>query len=388
MVKQLLVLCLTLCLLLLPASGALAAKARSIVTDADSDFHAAHLLLHLNTTQCHATGNYIKTRSKPGGSTVVGHLEQADSLLLLAIEDNWAKIEVTASAQTSPDSFVGMTGWINTDYLDCDCSEAEYWGNSSSSYSTPVIASRYEGLIDFICASLQSNPENLTEMESSLRQDGSIYADYIQSLQPNSAGIQFVRISICGVSGQIATDACYQDINGYKPVTIACASGYTPTSYCSLHKSVSICTESGLLATEHCPGTSIVSRGVVIIPNSHPLYHDMDAQRDWIQAHLGFFATLKSTSDISSLICRTHDETATQSLPEEFTDTANDAYQLTLSAYQLVGASADLSNDTRRQINTIISKVQALLSASPIDYAALATETESLRNALDAADLL
>ena len=51
MVKQLLVLCLTLCLLLLPASGALAAKARSIVTDADSDFHAAHLLLHLNTTQ-------------------------------------------------------------------------------------------------------------------------------------------------------------------------------------------------------------------------------------------------------------------------------------------------------------------------------------------------
>lgn len=134
MVKQLLVLCLTLCLLLLPASGALAAKARSIVTDADSDFHAAHLLLHLNTTQCHATGNYIKTRSKPGGSTVVGHLEQADSLLLLAIEDNWAKIEVTASAQTSPDSFVGMTGWINADYLDCDCSTADYY-NSSDGYS-------------------------------------------------------------------------------------------------------------------------------------------------------------------------------------------------------------------------------------------------------------
>lgn len=134
MIRQFRILCLTLCLLLLPATGALATKARSIETDADSAFHTAHLLLHLNTTQCHATGNYIKTRSKPGGSTVVGHLEQADSLLLLAVEDNWAKIEVTASAQTSPDSFVGMTGWINADYLDCDCSTADYY-SSSDGYS-------------------------------------------------------------------------------------------------------------------------------------------------------------------------------------------------------------------------------------------------------------
>ena len=127
MMKQLCTLCFTLCLLLLSVSGALAEKARAIETDADSAYHAVHLLLHLNTTECHATGNYIKTRTQPNGSVVAGHLEQADSFSLLAIENGWAKIEVIASDKTSPDSWAGMTGWVNADYVDCECSEADYY---------------------------------------------------------------------------------------------------------------------------------------------------------------------------------------------------------------------------------------------------------------------
>ncbi|MGN0757899.1 MAG: hypothetical protein ACI4MU_01760 [Candidatus Ventricola sp.] len=127
MMKQLCTLCFTLCLLLLSVSGALAEKARAIETDADSAYHAVHLLLHLNTTECHATGNYIKNRTQPNGSVVAGHLEQADSFSLLAIENGWAKIEVIASDKTSPDSWAGMTGWVNADYVDCECSEADYY---------------------------------------------------------------------------------------------------------------------------------------------------------------------------------------------------------------------------------------------------------------------
>lgn len=134
MLKQFCVLCLSL--LFLPASGALAAKARSIETDADSAFHATHLSLHLNTTECHATGNYIKARTQPNSNKVVGHLEQADSFLLLAIKDNWAKIEVTVSDKASPNSWVGMTGWINTDYIDCDCSTSAYHQGIAGGYDS------------------------------------------------------------------------------------------------------------------------------------------------------------------------------------------------------------------------------------------------------------
>ena len=59
-----------------------------------------------------------------------------------------------------------------------------------------------------------------------------------------------------------------------------------------------------------------------------------------------------------------------------------------LTAYQLVGSSPSISNDTRRQINTAISAVQALYSVSPIDYTALQNATNNLRSQLQAAGLL
>ena len=64
-----------------------------------------------------------------------------------------------------------------------------------------------------------------------------------------------------------------------------------------------------------------------------------------------------------------------------------EAYDLTIQAYRLVGASPSVSTDTRRQINTAISAVQTLLSLSPIDYNSLSAATENLRSQLRAAGL-
>lgn len=113
-------------LLLISCESAFAAKARSISSDADSAYHADHLQRHLGETDCHATGNYIKTRSKANGNKVIGHLEQADEFILLDVKNNWAQIEVVYSDKTSPDSWEGMTGWVNSDYIDCDCTHIEY----------------------------------------------------------------------------------------------------------------------------------------------------------------------------------------------------------------------------------------------------------------------
>ena len=197
-----------------------------------------------------------------------------------------------------------------------------------------------------------------------------------------------VRVTTCGVSGQLATDACYNDVNGYKTITDYWSADSVPTAYCSMHKSVSICTESGLLATDYCPSYSVEPRGIVLIPRGHPLYDYIDAYGDTIRKYLGEFATLKSTNDIANHICQIHDAyTATQQ-PSELESIVSDASSLVYTAYQLVGSSPDLTNDTRRQINTAISAVQTLLSLSPIDYTSLEGAVSNLRSQLQAAGLM
>ena len=197
-----------------------------------------------------------------------------------------------------------------------------------------------------------------------------------------------VRVTTCGVSGQLATDACYNDVNGYKTITDYWSADSVPTAYCSMHKSVSICTESGLLATDYCPSYSVENRGIVLIPRGHPLYDYIDTYGDTIRKYLGEFATLKSTNDIANHICPIHDAyTATQQ-PSELESIVSDASSLVYTAYQLVGSSPDLSNDTRRQINTAISAVQTLLSLSPIDYTSLEGAVSNLRSQLQAAGLM
>ena len=91
-----------------------------------------------------------------------------------------------------------------------------------------------------------------------------------------------------------------------------------PTAYCSMHKSVSVCTESGLLATDYCPSYSVETRGIVLIPRGHPLYDSIDAYGDTIRKYLGEFATLKSTNDIANTSARFTTLTPPRSSPPIF----------------------------------------------------------------------
>ena len=197
-----------------------------------------------------------------------------------------------------------------------------------------------------------------------------------------------VRVTTCGVSGQLATDACYNDVNGYKTITDYWSADSVPTAYCSMHKSVSVCTESGLLATDYCPSYSVETRGIVLIPRGHPLYDSIDAYGDTIRKYLGEFATLKSTNDIANHICQIHDAYTAAQQPSDLQNIVSNASNLVYTAYQLVGSAPDLSNDTRRQINTAISAVQTLLSLSPIDYTSLEGAVSNLRSQLQAAGLM
>ena len=202
------------------------------------------------------------------------------------------------------------------------------------------------------------------------------------------ADYDLVRVTTCGVSGQLATDACYQDVNGYKTITDYWYEDSVPSSYCSMHKQLTICQDSGLIATEYCPSSTVDTRGVVLIPRNHPLYNYIDSHGSTIRDYLGEFATLKNQADIADHICDLHNEYTASMQPDETQTLINEAYNLTLTAYQLVGSNPYISNDTRRQINTAISTVQTLLSISPIDFNSLQNATYNLRSQLQAAGLL
>lgn len=85
---------------------------------------------------------------------------------------------------------------------------------------------------------------------------------------PESYGLTLV--TTCAVSGQLATDACRNDTMGYGTVTDYWYTPTVPTVQCQMHQSMAVCADTNQIATPFCP--NIVTRGVVVIPQGHPLY--------------------------------------------------------------------------------------------------------------------
>ena len=113
-------------------AAASADKARYVSTKEDSAYHNQHLCSHIGGDELCASGNYVKVRVSPSsGAKVAGHVEQADRVILLQMQNSWAEIEVTSADSTSRDSWNGLTGWVDADYLQCGCSSEAYYGEAS-----------------------------------------------------------------------------------------------------------------------------------------------------------------------------------------------------------------------------------------------------------------
>ena len=65
-------------------------------------------------------------------------------------------------------------------------------------------------------------------------------------------------VTICKDSGLLATDACAADIRGSRVTQVEVAVGSEPTEECALHVMRNYCTEGKCLATENCPTSSVI----------------------------------------------------------------------------------------------------------------------------------
>ena len=129
-----------LLIFLVAGAVALADPARFLNEDGNQTYHSEHLLLHVGSQNCKVSGNYIKVRDATGSNIVLGHLEQSDSFTLNSLNGSWANITVTYSAKTSPDSYVGLSGWVDANYIECPCSYSEYYyGPAHTAYSLAVV---------------------------------------------------------------------------------------------------------------------------------------------------------------------------------------------------------------------------------------------------------
>ena len=131
-------------------------------------------------------------------------------------------------------------------------------------------------------------------------------------LEGSASDYGLVRVTTCTVSGQLATNACRHDANGYGVTTDWWPAHRAPTQTCQMHTEVQLCAATGLLASAGCPNPQ--TAGVITLPVGHPLYDFIGTQyNDVLTKYLGRFATLRLSQDsnrnaaiLSTVTCAQH----------------------------------------------------------------------------------
>ena len=183
---------------------------------------------------------------------------------------------------------------------------------------------------------------------------------------PSEYGL--VKVTTCGVSGQLATSACKNDQMGYGTVTDYWAVGTKPLTECQMHKVMTVCTESGKLANEYCPSVIRANKGVIVIPKGHPLYGLIGSKYDsTLRKYLGEFATLRYTNDAnanaainSAITCDIHGPGTDNGSYIRDNTLIPDANRLLGNAQEKLG-SIQQGTDAYNNLQNAINNLQGLL---------------------------
>ena len=126
----------------------------------------------------------------------------------------------------------------------------------------------FTGYTPYYCAAVWVGYKNNERISYSVNPAASLWRQVMEKVHADlpdksfsrpSSGLTTVRV--CADSGMLCTDACRADSRGDRTVTFEVAAGTEPTTECTLHKMVDICTEGNCLAGEFCPAASIVQKG-------------------------------------------------------------------------------------------------------------------------------
>jgi penicillin-binding protein 1A len=198
-------------------------------------------------------------------------------------------------------------------------------------------------------------------------------------LAGNPADYGVEKITTCAVSGQLATPACRADAFGYGVVTDYWAMSAKPITECQMHRTMTLCTQSKMLATEYCPHVTVDNRGVIVIPKGHPLYALIGTRYDdTLKKYLGDFATLKYTTDANqnaalnrTVACTLHNAYSSSGSHYVVDNTLRpDAERLLTQAHGTLTGLAE-GSDAYDALLAAINNLQGALSVQDISTASL-----------------
>ena len=113
-----------------------------------------------------------------------------------------------------------------------------------------------------------------------------------------------VNVTVCADSGQLATEACAADFRGSRVKTVQVAADTAPTKSCEMHKMVSYCKDGKHIATSSCPSSSVMQ--VAALDYARETVHDVTVPDDAYRVQV-----------LSAGSCPVHGGTVTVDTPQQ-----------------------------------------------------------------------
>jgi penicillin-binding protein 1A len=210
-------------------------------------------------------------------------------------------------------------------------------------------------------------------------------------LQGSAESYGLTRVTTCGVSGQLATDACREDAMGYKVVTDYVAQESVPKVYCQMHHQTTVCTVSNMVAGPYCPLESLATRGLLLLPPGHPLEVFAGSKYSGVLSeYLGAYSTIRFTGNqnanqalVSAQTCTLHQTPGAQADTIVQNTLLPDAQNLLAQASgQLAGLAPGTAG--YELLLSAINNLNSVISGSP-GLEALANAMGQLTQAMAAA---
>ena len=138
-----------------------------------------------------------------------------------------------------------------------------------------------------------------------------IHADLEDKAFDSCTGL--TQVTVCSDSGLLATDACTKDLRGSRVRTVTVAADTAPTTTCNVHKLVDYCTEGKHIATQYCPKDKV--KQVAVLDWNRALFNDIKARdHEYLLKVLDGSATPNDPKDD---ICPAHQKAITPVTPTD-----------------------------------------------------------------------
>ena len=176
-------------------------------------------------------------------------------------------------------------------------------------------------------------------------------------LEGDPSQYNLTTATTCAVSGQLATDACRRDAQGYGVITDYWAVGTVPTAQCQMHSTQSICLDSGQAAGPYC--WNVATQGVITIPQGHPLHQFIGTQYESeLHEYLGSYITSGSGAS-----CSWHTSASSSGNPVVENTLIPDARTLLNQAQNML-STMDVYSVQYSNLQSAITNLQYVISQS------------------------